>query len=689
MTLQTAQERNASKHRVVAEIDIGFANTQWINAGAGIWKVNSDNSYPEVDAELLDGFTAQEFRPIGSVKIDGEPSTKVGTLLELAALDSAWYYADNTLWITCPGFNDPALYAIDIGESYSFSTHSFVPINGPVPIEGRLAAVPSVTMRRDPLFFGRLQYDIGTLQLLNGDGEFDEWGTEVDIYGNAGRVLIGDEDVSYEQIEVGATDELVAFYSFDAGDARDDSGNGYDGTITGATATVGKVGGALSFADGQYVKPPDAVFAVVDEASPLTLSAWAKLSTLTPTDSDATVIDMRYAGAGIAAAIRYVKAAAHWRAIFGPTGSVVTVDGSATTEWVHLALSFDGSSLRFYLNGSIVGTDSSITTAGVIAENVTIGGQGDAPTSRSFEGLIDEVRIYSRALSAEEVKTLYQYPSGYDGGWLSVFAGTMEAVTVDERRATIALADKRKQLTRAITYSCTDLNALSAIEEILLDGYGYTYGATFFDTVAWEAARGEVENVTIDMQEPDSAISVIERIAASVFGVFRYDALERFTFRVIDDDEDTVATIYAIDVLEERRIVYDPTQVVSSVRVGYALNWATNEYTYLVDTSVEDTVFRTYKTYNQRTIDTVLPDLTAAQSFATRVLDYVSTVRGVETVTVSVSFAGLEIGDQIALEVARGTQPMIGWVKAEVIGIEYAQEAPVMRLTVRHGAAIE
>jgi hypothetical protein len=445
---------------------------QWINAGAGIWKVNSDNSYPEVDNELLDGFTAQEFRPIGSVKINGEPSTKVASLLELSTLASAFYYADSTLWITCPGFNEPALYAIDIGESYSFATHSFVPINGPVPIEGRLAAMPSVTMRRDPLFFGRLQYDIGTLRLLNGDGEFDTWGTEVDIYGNAARVMLGDEDVDYNE-------------------------------------------------------------------------------------------------------------------------------------------------------------------------------------------------------------------------WLSAFAGTMEAITVDERSATIVLADKRKQLTRAITYSCTDLNALSAIEEILLDAYGYTYGATFFDTEAWEAARGEVENVTIDMQEPDSAISVIERIAASVFGVFRYDALERFTFRVIEDDEDTVATIYAIDVLEERRITYDPTQVVSSVRVGYALDWATDEYTYLVDTSVEDTVFRTYKTYNQRTIETVLPDLTAAQSFATRVLDYVSTVRGVETITVSVSFAGLEIGDQIALEVARGTQSMIGWLKAEVIGVEYAQEAPVMRLTVRHGAAIE
>ena len=71
MTFAQAVQRSNSQHRVLVEVDIGIANTQWVNNGAGIWAVDPTNSYSWVDATLLGGFTAQGFRPLGSVKVDG------------------------------------------------------------------------------------------------------------------------------------------------------------------------------------------------------------------------------------------------------------------------------------------------------------------------------------------------------------------------------------------------------------------------------------------------------------------------------------------------------------------------------------------------------------------------------------------------------------------------------------------
>lgn len=469
---------SASNLRVVVEIDIGLNNEQWVNHGAGIWAVNPSNNYAWVDSSLVEsGFSAQGFNPIGSVKIDSAVAQMGTSIEDLADTVMAWYYDGTTatLYITLPNFEEPALHSIAIGQTYAYSDHSFIPIGGPVPVEGRLLNIPNIQISRDPLFWGRLRFPATSVQLANGDGEFDMWGLDTDVYGNDCRVYVGFEDVDYSE-------------------------------------------------------------------------------------------------------------------------------------------------------------------------------------------------------------------------WLQVYTGFMERAEVGEDRLTIGISDKRKQLTKPITYSCTNTNALSAIEEILLDEYGYTYDATFYDLTAWEAARTLVENVTIDMQEPDDAINVIELIASSVFGLFYVTPANKFSFKVSDSGATVKAFIPAHDVADAHSISYDPAEVVSSVRVGYARDWTAtgaSAYTYYTDTSREATVFSLYKTYNQRQFDTALPSLSAATAFASRVLDYVDTVRGTETVTVPLENYGLEIADQIALDIARGSRSMIGERKAEITGVELALQYPAMRLQLRYGGAPE
>jgi len=69
--------------------------------------------------------------------------------------------------------------------------------------------------------------------------------------------------------------------------------------------------------------------------------------------------------------------------------------------WTHLAFSYDGATLRLYINGVQVGTQALTGPIAASTGSLRIG--GNAVWGEYFKGLIDEVRIYNRALSAGEI----------------------------------------------------------------------------------------------------------------------------------------------------------------------------------------------------------------------------------------------------------------------------------------------
>lgn len=86
--------------------------------------------------------------------------------------------------------------------------------------------------------------------------------------------------------------------------------------------------------------------------------------------------------------------------------SVARVNNAVTLgSWQHLAVTFSGSACTFYKNGSIIGTVTGIT-APTSGTNAAIVGNnsGDA---NYFDGKIDNLRIYSRALVSSEILQIY------------------------------------------------------------------------------------------------------------------------------------------------------------------------------------------------------------------------------------------------------------------------------------------
>ena len=79
----------------------------------------------------------------------------------------------------------------------------------------------------------------------------------------------------------------------------------------------------------------------------------------------------------------------------------------ALNTWTHIATTYDGAVQRFYVNGVLVGTANPIVAPSlntIVQSNgaLRIGGNASS-TGEFFQGLIDEVRIYNRALSVTEI----------------------------------------------------------------------------------------------------------------------------------------------------------------------------------------------------------------------------------------------------------------------------------------------
>ena len=103
-------------------------------------------------------------------------------------------------------------------------------------------------------------------------------------------------------------------------------------------------------------------------------------------------------------------------------------------RWSHLALTYDGGTLRLYLNGSQVSSRATTGTIRRTTDPLWIG--GNHPYGEYFQGLIDEVRIYDRVLSAPDVRAGMSTPSG--SAPPSQAAGLVAAYALDEGSGTVA-----------------------------------------------------------------------------------------------------------------------------------------------------------------------------------------------------------------------------------------------------------
>ena len=215
----------------------------------------------------------------------------------------------------------------------------------------------------------------------------------------------------------GRSPDLVAHYNFDEGTGavlHDSSGYGNNGAIHSASwSGTGTSGGSLVF-DGatSYVEIPGSDS--LSFSTGMTLEAWVNPAAV----SGGEVIQQRSSR---------TDCFSLWSSWSGPLGELypqcpVWASGVAVVQsltplsyntWTHLAMTYDGAALRLFINGVQVdshplegtidnGTDPNGAYPTYIGGNPMPLGPQDR--SSDFNGMIDEVRIYNRALSQTEIQ---------------------------------------------------------------------------------------------------------------------------------------------------------------------------------------------------------------------------------------------------------------------------------------------
>jgi hypothetical protein len=212
-----------------------------------------------------------------------------------------------------------------------------------------------------------------------------------------------------------AQDGLVSYWSFDnsANPGQDDVG-GNDGTVYGATwVSNGIKGGALIFDGyGDYVHvPTSSSLDTLNDDNELTISMWVKSSVDYP-EYNSNRRDfwlLRYSSTDrIYAQLTNTSAFRAYNNIDG----VGTYENFGTIkvdieQWNHYVWIFNDTHVVAFINGSLIGTEALAANISRLDDGFYFRiGFGYADTT-TWNGTIDEVRIYNRALSAQEVLDRY------------------------------------------------------------------------------------------------------------------------------------------------------------------------------------------------------------------------------------------------------------------------------------------
>ena len=187
--------------------------------------------------------------------------------------------------------------------------------------------------------------------------------------------------------------------------ARDDSCYANNATVANGQAgdwQAGRLAGALAITPSRsvYLRVPSS--SSLNPAGALSLAIW-----INPTSWNAGRRHLFQKGALDNQFRVWSESNALWFNVAGLTPASIYMNLPSSGAWHHVAAVYDGSSLRFYLDGTQAAMAAVTGTSQVTADDLFIGTQSASSGSGDFfNGLIDDVLVYGRALTPAEISQL-------------------------------------------------------------------------------------------------------------------------------------------------------------------------------------------------------------------------------------------------------------------------------------------
>jgi hypothetical protein len=201
--------------------------------------------------------------------------------------------------------------------------------------------------------------------------------------------------------------DLVAYWSFDEGNddiAADGSGNGNDGTVVDAEWVDGKFGGALEF-DGNHVLVPNHDSFNFTKEQSFSIILWINYEA----KGDWQGVLQKFNG-GYPFKVEINPSNSLYCALWDQTNNPGAHVGDVSGDWHHFAFVRDRSEekLYSYLDGELNETKDDTITGTIANDTDLYIGARKPGNTILLKGILDEIAIYSRVLTTDEIEAAVQ-----------------------------------------------------------------------------------------------------------------------------------------------------------------------------------------------------------------------------------------------------------------------------------------
>ncbi|MBL0137485.1 MAG: T9SS type A sorting domain-containing protein [Bacteroidetes bacterium] len=212
------------------------------------------------------------------------------------------------------------------------------------------------------------------------------------------------------------TNGLVAYYPFD-GNANDVSGSNNNGSVNGATLTLDHLGNANSAyhfdGNGQYIEVPHST-SLDFSTNQISLSFWVKVESF-PTGGFSDILISKQSGSGTSqSGLNVAQSGQNVLGLLVSSGSGnfgganVPSNTSNYNVFHHVVLVFESGTGTAYLDGSLIISSTGTATIGANTVPMLFGKANWVNVNADpFNGVLDDVGIWNRALTQQEVSNLF------------------------------------------------------------------------------------------------------------------------------------------------------------------------------------------------------------------------------------------------------------------------------------------